>query len=59
MKIITVPNDKNLVLIAKGFLTIKDTSGVNLRTSPQLLDKSCQYRKEDFKNKIMSHKEYI
>ena len=34
------------------FLTIKDTSGMDLRT-PQLLDKGSQYRKEDFKNQIM------
>ena len=39
-------------------LTIKDTSGINLRT-PQLLDKSCQYKKEDFKSQIMDYKECI
>ena len=33
-------------------LTIKDTSGMNLRI-PQLLDKGCQCRKEDKKNQIM------
>ena len=34
-------------------LTIKDTSGMNLRINfPQLLDKACQYRREDFKNQI-------
>ena len=34
-------------------LTIKDTSGMNLRINfPQLLDKTCQYRREDFKNQI-------
>ena len=47
MKRITVPNDKKLVFIRP--LTIKDTSGMNLRTSPQLLDKSYQYRIEDLK----------
>ena len=31
----------------------KDTRSMNLRTFPQLFDKSCQYRKEDIKNKIM------
>ena len=41
-------------------LTIKDTmaSGMNLWT-PQLLDKCCQYGKEDFKNQIRYKKEYI
>ena len=35
-------------------LTIKDISGMNLRIPPpKLLDKSCQYRKEDHKNLIM------
>ena len=38
----------------KRLLTIKDISGMNLRISPQLLDKSCQYRKEDVKNRITS-----
>ena len=34
-------------------LTIKDTSGMNLRINfPRLLDKTCQYRREDFKNQI-------
>ena len=51
MKKVKVPNDKKLVFIR--LLTIKDTSSMNLRTSPEVLDKSCQYRKEDFKNKIM------
>ena len=37
----TVPVTKNLVFIR--LLIIKDTSGKNLRTSPQRLDKSCQY----------------
>ena len=52
MKKITFPDDKKLVLIR--LLTIKDTNGMNLKISPQLLDKSYQYRKEDLKNKIMS-----
>ena len=34
-------------------LSIKDTSGMNLRIPSQVLDKSCQYRKEDNKNQIM------
>ena len=41
-------------------LTIKDTSGMNLRINfPQLLDKTCQYRREDFKNQITYWREYI
>ena len=40
---------QKMVLIR--LLTIKDTSGMNLRI-PQLLDKTCQYRREDFKNQI-------
>ena len=41
-------------------LTIKDTSGMSLRINfPQLLDKTCQYRREDFKNQITYQKEYI
>ena len=43
---------RHLMLVNKGF-EHKDTSGINLRTSPQLLDNSCQYREEDFKNKIV------
>ena len=39
MKKVTVPNDRKLFLI--WILTIKVTSGMNLRTSLQLLDKSC------------------
>ena len=50
----SVPNDKKFGAYNQRLLTIKDISGMNLRTSPQLLDKSCQYGKEDFKNKIMS-----
>ena len=49
MKKITVPNDKII-----GAFDLKDTIGINLRSSPQLLDNSCQYRGEDFKNKVMS-----
>ena len=44
----------------RRLLTIKDTSGTNLRTShPQLLGKGCHYREEGFKHKILSQKEYI
>ena len=45
---------KNLVLVTKGFFDHKDTSDTNLRTAPQLLDKSCQCKEEDFKSKIIS-----
>ena len=40
-------------LVSIRLLTTKEISGMNLKTFPQLLDKSCQYRKEDFKNKII------
>ena len=32
----------------------KDSSGINLKAFPQLLDNRCQYRGEDFKNMVMS-----
>ena len=48
MKKITIPNGKKF-----GAFDHKDTSGINLRTSSQLLDNSCQYRGEDLKNKIL------
>ena len=51
---ITVPNDKKMVFVRP--LTRKDTSGMNLRTSPQILEKSCQYRKEYFKIKLCTKK---
>ena len=57
-----VSNDKNLVLVNIEAFDHKDTSVINLRTPPpppQLLDNNCQYREEDFKNKILSQKEYI
>ena len=41
-------------------LTVKKNSHTDWRTShAQLSEKSCQYREEDNKNKILSQKEYI
>ena len=37
------------------FITAENVSGANLRASnAQLSDLSCQYKEEDFENKIMS-----
>ena len=58
MRKITVPNDKKMVFLR--LLTIKRCQQYEYEDFPQLLDKSCQYRKEDFKNKLdYVLKEYI
>ena len=41
-------------------LTIKNNSHTDWRTShAQLSEKGCQYREEDYKNKILSQNKYI
>ena len=41
-------------------LTIKNSSHADMRTSrAQLLEKGCQRGEEDYKNKMLSEKEYI
>ena len=49
----TVTDEKRSVFVR--LLTVKDTSGTNLRTShPQFSNNSCQYREEDSEIKIIS-----
>ena len=41
-------------------LTVKNNSHTDRRTShAQFSEKGCQYREEDYENKVLSQKEYI
>ena len=53
MKKIPLPMKKYSVSVR--LLTVKNNSHTNLRTSDaQLSEKGCQYREEDYENKILS-----